>query len=209
MKHSLVKPLDRKTVSGRAAVLSAAVHVFAAYGYDGATVRDVARVARMSPANIYHYFDGKAALLAGVMFSVIDDLIDSVQGAIDGASANDPAAQVRSAVDTFIRFYIARRLECTVLDNERQHLDSTNAKRHVERRRELQRIFDEVVISGAEQRVFAPMDIVLASRTIMVVCRDVARWFDPHGVHSEEEVVTIYQSMVLSLLSPTHNPEEL
>ena len=47
--------------------MEAAKRVFAAKGYDGASLRAVAREAGVDPALVHHYFDGKAPLFVAAM----------------------------------------------------------------------------------------------------------------------------------------------
>ncbi len=51
----------------RGDIVDAARDVFAAHGYDGASLREVARRAGVDPALVHHYFDGKAALFVAAM----------------------------------------------------------------------------------------------------------------------------------------------
>jgi AcrR family transcriptional regulator len=54
-------------VDTRGEIVEAAKRVFAAKGYDGASLRAVAREARVDPALVHHYFDGKASLFVAAM----------------------------------------------------------------------------------------------------------------------------------------------
>lgn len=51
----------------RGAIVEAAKRVFAAKGYDGASLRAIAREAGVDPALVHHYFDGKASLFVAAM----------------------------------------------------------------------------------------------------------------------------------------------
>jgi AcrR family transcriptional regulator len=51
----------------RGDIVEAAKRVFAAKGYDGASLRAVAREAAVDPALVHHYFDGKASLFVAAM----------------------------------------------------------------------------------------------------------------------------------------------
>jgi AcrR family transcriptional regulator len=51
----------------RGEIIEAAKRVFADKGYDGASLRGVAREAGVDPALVHHYFDGKAALFVAAM----------------------------------------------------------------------------------------------------------------------------------------------
>jgi AcrR family transcriptional regulator len=54
-------------VDTRSEIVEAAKRVFAAKGYDGASLRAVAREAHVDPALVHHYFDGKANLFIAAM----------------------------------------------------------------------------------------------------------------------------------------------
>lgn len=51
----------------RGEIVEAAKRVFAAKGYDGASLRAVAREAGVDPGLVHHYFDGKASLFVAAM----------------------------------------------------------------------------------------------------------------------------------------------
>jgi AcrR family transcriptional regulator len=51
----------------REAILSASRAQFAEHGYDGATIRSIARAAGVDPALVHHYFGGKEKLFAAAM----------------------------------------------------------------------------------------------------------------------------------------------
>jgi AcrR family transcriptional regulator len=54
-------------VDTRGEIVQAAKRVFAAKGYDGTSLRAVAREAGVDPALVHHYFDGKAGLFVTAM----------------------------------------------------------------------------------------------------------------------------------------------
>src|ERR1700722_19015743 len=54
-------------VDTKSEIVEAAKRVFAAKGYDGASLRAVAREAEVDPALVHHYFDGKASLFVAAM----------------------------------------------------------------------------------------------------------------------------------------------
>ena len=54
-------------VDTKGQIVEAAKRVFAAKGYDGASLRAVAREAEVDPALVHHYFDGKASLFVAAM----------------------------------------------------------------------------------------------------------------------------------------------
>jgi AcrR family transcriptional regulator len=55
------------TATRRSAIVSAALKVFAAHGFDAGTIREIAVEAGVAEGLIYHYFDSKEALLDAVI----------------------------------------------------------------------------------------------------------------------------------------------
>lgn len=79
------RPGERDT---RADILVAARGLFATRGFDGTSVRAVAREAEVDPALVHHYFAGKASLFAevvGVPPGFEDEIVAAVEGPREGA----------------------------------------------------------------------------------------------------------------------------
>ncbi|MGV1010336.1 MAG: TetR family transcriptional regulator [Dermatophilaceae bacterium] len=64
----------------RAAIIEAARAEFAAKGYDGATLRGIARTAGVDPRLVHHYFDGKQNVFQEVLHMPVhlDEVIEGV-----------------------------------------------------------------------------------------------------------------------------------
>ncbi|HJY26328.1 MAG TPA: TetR family transcriptional regulator [Actinomycetes bacterium] len=75
-------------VDTRAEIVTAARQEFAEKGYDGVTLRGIARVADVDPALVHHYFaNGKEELFVAAMqlpFSPAERLPDVLAGGVDG-----------------------------------------------------------------------------------------------------------------------------
>ena len=80
-------------VDTKSEIVEAAQRVFAAKGYDGASLRAVAREAEVDPALVHHYFDGKAALFVAAMALPFDPRSVPVHEQ-PGASTTSPGAMV-------------------------------------------------------------------------------------------------------------------
>ncbi len=90
--------LEHPEVDTRLRILAAAERLFRQIGYQKTTVADIARVLRMSPANVYRYFDSKKAIHEGVALR----LMGEVEAAADViASKSWPAAdRLRALLST-------------------------------------------------------------------------------------------------------------
>lgn len=82
-------------------ILDAATQVFAAKGFEAATIREIARLAGVADGTIYLYFQNKAALLLGIL----DRLNESEQRQEHLAAAKD------ADLAEFVRAYLQHRFE--------------------------------------------------------------------------------------------------
>lgn len=86
MARTIAKDHDEK----RGQILKSAARVFAREGFDRASMSLLARECGISKANIYHYYDGKDALLFDILDSYLSALRDRVCGVdLDGLAPED------------------------------------------------------------------------------------------------------------------------
>src|SRR3954452_10305726 len=78
----------------RAQILSGAAAVFAADGYEGASMARIAAVAGVSKGTLYNYFDSKAALFTATINEICERHL--ARGFDQAAQAADPAEVRRS-----------------------------------------------------------------------------------------------------------------
>jgi AcrR family transcriptional regulator len=83
-------------VSARDDIIRAARETFAEQGYDGTSLRAVARAARVDAALIHHYFEGKAGLFMAAMALPFDPRqvqLDAGEGSPTSALPGRPSSR--------------------------------------------------------------------------------------------------------------------
>src|ERR1700684_3527856 len=85
----------------RERILVVAERLFREIGYQKTTVADIAKVLRMSPANVYRFFDSKKAIHEGVARSLMGGVEDVAQAI--AARPGPAAARLRELVITIHR----------------------------------------------------------------------------------------------------------
>ena len=83
-------------------IMMAAEAVFAAHGFRGATVDEIARSAKMSKPNLLYYFKNKEALYRAVLEHTLDIWLEPLA---DIDAERDPEGEIRR--------YIARKIEAS------------------------------------------------------------------------------------------------
>jgi len=158
----------------RACIVEVAERFFREIGYQKTTVADIAKALKMSPANVYRFFESKKQINE----AVAERLMREVEGAIEAIAAEPGPAAPRLArmIETMHRMNAA-----LYTDDLRMHEMVETALSeswevvhgHIERKGV---IFERVVREGIESGEFAPADPVLASRCVQVA---LLRFFHP------------------------------
>jgi AcrR family transcriptional regulator len=91
----------------RAAILDAAITVFAQRGYHGSSLDDIAGEAHVSKALIYEHFASKRELHASLLAEYVGDLFARLQA--NAFSGTTGAERLRGGLDAFFAFVEANR----------------------------------------------------------------------------------------------------
>lgn len=86
------KPLSRIQEANRKAILSAAIEVFAASGFRGATIDEIATRCGMSKPNLLYYFKSKRQIYQHVLEQTLDEWLAPFE---DIDPAGDPIEELR------------------------------------------------------------------------------------------------------------------
>jgi AcrR family transcriptional regulator len=121
-------PAADRRAERRGLLLDATFELLGTEGWSGTTVRAVCQGARLNPRYFYESFDDLDALVVAVYDRLIDQLRAAVAVAVDGA-ADTPAAQMRAAVETTVRFVDEDRRRARVLYVEALGSEALNRRR--------------------------------------------------------------------------------
>ncbi len=81
----------------RESIIKSARHEFYVNGFEGASMRNIAKAAHMTVGNLYRYFKNKEDLADALLSSTIDKLDKIITGEINNLPVNIPKEQGRSA----------------------------------------------------------------------------------------------------------------
>ena len=99
------KPGGRTTARGgdsrRQELLEAAARRFATKGYDGTSIRDIAKGVGMLPGSIYYHFKSKEELLVAVHERGVLQVMEAVRGAVKKAG-DDPWDRITAAAEAHL-----------------------------------------------------------------------------------------------------------
>jgi AcrR family transcriptional regulator len=192
---------EHPEVEMRERVLLVAERLFRQLGYQKTTVADIAKTMRMSPANVYRFFDSKKAIHEGVARRLMSE-VEAAARSI--ASSDSPAPQrLRELLTTVHRMNAERyvgdaNLHEMVMVAMEESWDVCVA--HFER---ITGMIAEVIAAGAADGEFAAPDVPLAS---ICTCTAMINFFHPQLIaHAHEKPGPTLDQMidfVLAALAP-------
>jgi len=122
----------------RQAILDRSAEVFAAHGYDRASMAEVARACGVSKALLYHYYVNKEALLYDILHAHLQVLVDAVN-AVDTKQPARP--RLRALVAALLEAYRDADDEHKIQLNELSKLPAKQKKMLTDMERDLVRVF--------------------------------------------------------------------
>ena len=161
----------------RARILVVAEKLFREIGYQKTTVADIAKVLRMSPANVYRFFDSKKAIHQGVARRLMGEVEDASRTI--AATPGPPVQRLRELLTTIHHMNSERYVGDSKLHEMvaiAMEEDWDVCKAHIERTTGM---IAEVIADGVAQGEFQTQDVPLAA-----LCASTAmvRFFHPQMI---------------------------
>jgi AcrR family transcriptional regulator len=97
-------------------ILDFATEVFAAKGYEGASMRDLSRLSGISLAGLYYYFDSKEKLLHSIQKHTFTSILERLRERL--SQEHDPEQRLRIFVHNHVEYALARHDAMKVLSHE-------------------------------------------------------------------------------------------
>src|SRR6202044_4201502 len=97
-------------------ILVHATAVFYEKGYEGASMRDLARSSGMSLSGLYYYFESKEKLLYLIQKHTFTTIVQRLKARLQGVS--EPEQQIRIFILNHLEYFLANPASMKVLSHE-------------------------------------------------------------------------------------------
>jgi AcrR family transcriptional regulator len=168
---------DNIEAGTRERILVVAERLFREIGYQKTTVADIAKVLRMSPANVYRFFDSKKAIHEGVARGLMGEVEVAAQAV--AAEPRPAAAKLRELMTTIHRMNSERYVGDSKLHEMvaiAMEEDWASCVAHMET---ITGTIGGVIAEGAASGEFNVTDVPLAA---MCACTAMMRFFHPQMI---------------------------
>jgi len=161
----------------RERILVVAERLFRQIGYQKTTVADIAKELRMSPANVYRFFDSKKAIHEGVCRALMGEVEAEAQriAAIPGPAS----VRLRELVKTIHRMNSERYVGDSKLHELVEIAMQEGWEVCLAHMKLITKIIGSVIAQGAQSGEFEVTDLPLAA---MCTCTAMIRFFHPQMI---------------------------
>jgi AcrR family transcriptional regulator len=183
----------------RIEILKSAAAAFRKLGYHGATVEQIAAALRMKKGNLYYYFRNKEEILFACHEYSHDRLQELLDQVVRGTAPADE--KLRRLILSTVHV-ILDELHGTALLLDLEALSPAHLKAVVVRRDRFDRGMRLILEEGIATGVFAPGDSKLVAFAMLGALNWIARWFNPAGPASSEDIATRFADYLIAGLRP-------
>ena len=174
----------RRTIGGRARILDAALAVFAARGYDAASIAEIGERAGIAKSVMYHHFGSKRGLYEAILESRTEELVQRVEAVL----AEDPdAPRLRPGLDAYLAFLQEYPRVWELLYRDPPLDSDVRAVYENQRRRRTQAIAD--LITPAVAAEADPAAKRLHTELLITAVRAFTAWWHDHPEVPRERVL--------------------
>ena len=119
-------------------ILDGATDIFCDKGYEGASMRDIARATGMSLAGMYHYLGSKERLLYLIQKHTFSTILGRLRERLGGIT--DPGQGIRALILNHLEYFLEHQQAMKVLSHEDEALEGDYGREIAEIKREYYRI---------------------------------------------------------------------
>jgi len=170
-------------------MLAKASVLFWRKGYQGTSMRDIAKAYGCKPANIYNFFPNKEYLLFEILRDQMQRLISIIKP-LENDQITSPYEQLRFIIRNHLTHTLSYKKSYKLLfDLGLDNLSPAKRKNIVSLRDEYDRILQRIIGRGVAQGNFCKIDEKLASYNIASMVARTIIWYSPTGRLSVAEII--------------------
>lgn len=179
----------------REAITEQAARLFAARGFAGASVSELAALCDVSKSLIYHYYPSKEAILFDVMSEHIDALLDIVRA--HPANVGTPQESLRALARALLRRYVGAADRQKVLLYERASLPKAQREEIVAKQREIIAVVERIIARAAPALARDRARLRVKAMLFFGMLNWTHTWFNAAGPVSRDELAETAADTIL------------
>ncbi len=187
--------MSERVAAKKQLIIDAAARVFRQKGYEGATLRDIAKEAGLLAGSLYYHIRSKEELLRLIVEQPIRDLHAHLEEVV--ASDAPPAQKLAQAIAAHVRAFDTHYPYLFVHLRNLLQVDAMRS-RTWKRAKRYEEFWQHILSQGVQTGEFPPdLDVKIASFAILGMCNWMHRWYHQDGRLSIEVIIQQLTRLVL------------
>jgi AcrR family transcriptional regulator len=192
---------ERDSEDSRTQILRTAAEVFTEYGYAATSIDLIAERLGATKGRVYHHFDSKPDLFFEIQIVSLKTLLSAIQPIVAGEGS--PKAKLSRMVHKHTQMLIADyAIQKVAVQGLERRLFGDAAARHVkmlrsivQKRKEYEKIFCNVIANGVRAGEFVDVPVGLAAKALFGTINWITIWYSPRKGQPQHELDMIVQTL--------------
>lgn len=185
----------------RATILDAAAKLFAAHGFEGASLNDVAQAVGVTKAAVYHYFPTKKDIFDEMMVDLLERQYVAVGTEVN--LAESPPEKLKAFMRAQAEFLEANHAAFVVMLHGFGGIEKNHwTEQQLALRDRYEQLLRTLLADGKASGAFAVDDVATAARAVLSLMNWMVRWFRPDGKTRAADFALQYYKLIVSGLRP-------
>ena len=177
---------SEESMRPREAILESAITLFGKRGYNGTTMRDIAKEVGVLPGSLYAHISSKETLLDEIVELGIGSFLE-IESILPPSGSS--VEKLRAAIQAHVKIAAENPGRSLVVFHQWRFLTEPNLTRALNKRRRYQQLFLKLIDAGIADGSFAAdLDSKIAVLTILGALNWVPEWFSRAGPFTPAEV---------------------
>jgi AcrR family transcriptional regulator len=176
-------------------LFQAATELFAAKGFKGTSIRDIADAAGMTTYNIYYYFGNKEGLLLAILEQSTRRVHEKLCWVTE--QDMDPISRFKLFLETHIHSVTESPKEATIFSLGKEHLSPTGWEVVRRFQRDILEIYRTELHKLQVMGVLRSRSLTIPAFNIFGIINWLLRWYNPDGLLSKDELTDEIVSFIL------------
>jgi AcrR family transcriptional regulator len=185
LQSEAATPRARRRDRQRTLILRAAAQLFRDRGFAETGMRDIADAADLSPANLYHYFDGKHDLLFYCQDRALDRMLEAVAAA--RRTASSAPERLRLVLTAHVHTLLDD-IEGATAHLQMESLPPSLRRAIVKKRDRYEQALRRLIAEGVRSGELVDLDQAIVARAMLGAMNWTVTWFRPEGAETAAAV---------------------
>jgi AcrR family transcriptional regulator len=181
--------------TNRERIIRMAISLFAARGFRGTSIRDIASAMNMGISNIYHYFGNKE----GLLIAILEDASKRLLSVLHQVREQDlpPVERFRKLVTAHIKLSMENDDQGKIFSLDEEHLSPEGEQVNRDIQRSILDIYRQELGALQEQGYVKHRSLTVLTFNVLGVINWQLKWYRPDGALSFDEIADEIVNFIL------------